>query len=66
MTFTSEADFEVALINELKNKGWEDKVLKTPSEADLLQNWADILFQNNRGIDRLNDVPLSFLLRHPQ
>jgi type I restriction enzyme, R subunit len=59
MTFTTESAFETALINELKNKGWDDKVLKNPSEADLLQNWADILFQNNRDIDRLNDVPLS-------
>lgn len=59
MTFTSEAAFEIALINELKNKGWEDQVLKNPTEADLLQNWADILFQNNRDIDRLNDVPLT-------
>jgi len=59
MTFTSEATFETALINELKNKGWEGEVLKNPTEADLLQNWADILFQNNRDIDRLNDVPLT-------
>ncbi|QZA80121.1 type I restriction endonuclease subunit R [Deefgea piscis] len=59
MTFTTEAAFETALINELKNKGWEDQVLRNPTEADLLQNWADILFQNNRDIDRLNDVPLT-------
>lgn len=59
MTFTSEAAFETALIEELKNKGWESEVLKNPTEADLLQNWAAILFQNNRDIDRLNDVPLS-------
>jgi type I restriction enzyme R subunit len=59
MTFTTESAFETALINELKNKGWEDKVLKNPTEADLLKNWAAILFQNNRDIDRLNDVPLT-------
>lgn len=59
MTFTNEAAFETALIDELKNKGWEDEVLKNPTEADLLQNWAAILFQNNSDIDRLNDVPLS-------
>ncbi len=59
MTFTSEAAFETALINELKNKGWEDDVLKNPTETDLLKNWAGILFQNNRDIDRLNDVPLT-------
>ncbi|MDQ6961434.1 MAG: HsdR family type I site-specific deoxyribonuclease [Mariprofundaceae bacterium] len=59
MTFTNEAAFEAALIDELKNKGWEDEVLKNPTEADLLKNWAAILFQNNRKIDCLNDVPLS-------
>lgn len=60
MTFTSEAAFENALIDELKNnKGWKNGVLKNPTEADLLQNWATILFENNRSIDRLNDVPLT-------
>jgi type I restriction enzyme R subunit len=59
MTFNSEAKFETALINELKNRGWKDGVVKNPTEADLLQNWAAILFQNNRDIDRLNDVPLT-------
>ncbi|MFA6816534.1 MAG: type I restriction endonuclease, partial [Lentisphaeria bacterium] len=59
MTFTSEAPFEKALIFELSNKGWEKEVLKNPSERDLLDNWAKILFDNNRGIDRLNDTPLS-------
>ncbi|MGS0826201.1 type I restriction endonuclease subunit R [Shewanella sp. 0m-8] len=59
MTYKTEAEFEKALIAELCNKGWEDKVLKNPTEADLLQNWADILFENNRGIDRLNDAPLT-------
>ena len=28
------------------------------TEQDLIQNWADILFENNRDIDRLNDCPL--------
>jgi len=59
MTFTKESDFEKALISELSKKGWEDKVIKNPTEEDLLQNWADILFANNKGIDRLNDVPLT-------
>lgn len=57
--FTSEADFEAALIAALQNKGWEEQVLRYPTEQDLLKNWADILFQNNRGIDRLNDTPLT-------
>ena len=33
--------------------------LKNYSEEDLLRNWADILFENNRDIDRLNDYPLT-------
>jgi len=59
MIFNKEAEFEEALINELKNKGWESEVLKYPSEEDLLENWATILFENNRDIDRLNDTPLT-------
>lgn len=59
MSFTKESEFEAALIEILQNKGWEKKVLKNPTEADLLRNWAGILFDNNRGIDRLNDAPLT-------
>ncbi len=59
MAFSKEADFEQALIDLLKTKGWEDQVLKHFSEAELIRNWADILFENNRGIDRLNDFPLT-------
>lgn len=58
-TFKTEAQFEQAFIEVLTNKGWESKILKNKSEADLLQNWADILFENNRQRDRLNDVPLT-------
>lgn len=59
MTFTTEADFENALIEILATKGWEKDVVRYPSEEDLLKNWASILFDNNRGIDRLNDYPLT-------
>jgi len=58
-TFKTEAQFELAFIDVLVNKGWESKVLKNKTEADLLQNWATILFENNRQQDRLNDVPLT-------
>lgn len=58
-TFTSETAFEYALIQLLSTKGWEAEVLKNPTEEDLLNNWANILFQNNREIDRLNDTPLT-------
>ena len=59
MLFTTETQFEEALIEILSKKGWEKEVLKYPTENDLLQNWANILFENNRTIDRLNDYPLT-------
>lgn len=60
MTFNSEADFEEALIKVLYEKhGWESEVLKYPTEQELLANWAKILFDNNRDIDKLNDYPLT-------
>ena len=59
MIFKTEAEFEAAMIAALQNKGWESQVLKYPTEDTLLKNWANILFENNRGIDRLNDAPLT-------
>ena len=59
MAFDDELKFESELINLLFEKGWEREVIKYPTEEDLIQNWADILFKNNSGIDQLNDVPLS-------
>lgn len=59
MIFTKEIDFEEALIKILSQKGWEEAIIKNPSAEDLLKNWADILFENNRDIDRLNDYPLT-------
>lgn len=59
MIFNKESDFEEALIRILSEKGWEKEVLKNYSEKDLLRNWADILFENNRHVDRLGDYPLT-------
>lgn len=56
-TFSTEADFERAVVRELTQRGWESAILKNPSEKDLIENWARILLENNRGIDRLNDIP---------
>lgn len=57
--FNNEAEFEKALIDLLiTQKGWQD-VIKNPSEQDLINNWAKILFENNNTIDRLNDEPLT-------
>ena len=59
MIFNKESDFEKALITLLFDKGWSPEVIKYPTEADLIENWKQILFENNRDIDRLNDAPLT-------
>lgn len=60
MAFEQEAAFETALINLLTEKyGWEPEILRYKTEEDLIQNWKQILFENNRDVDRLNDVPLT-------
>jgi type I restriction enzyme R subunit len=59
-TFAKESDFEAAVIHELRQRGWgELEVIKNPTEVDLLANWKQILFENNRSKDRLNEVPLT-------
>lgn len=57
--FTKESDFETALAQLLTEHGWEKKILYNYTEQQLVQNWADILFENNRSIDRLNNCPLT-------
>ena len=59
MTFDKELDFEKALIDILTTKGWEKEIIYNPTEQDLINNWANILFNNNRDRDRLNDYPLT-------
>lgn len=59
MVFNKELDFEEALIKVLCTKGWESKIIKNPTEEDLIENWANILFENNRNINRLGDYPLT-------
>ena len=60
MPFNLESAFEDALISLLTSScGWEKEVLEYKTEKDLLQNWAAILFENNRQRDRLNDYPLT-------
>jgi type I restriction enzyme R subunit len=57
--FNRELDFENALVDLLlAEKGWQD-VLMYPTEQDLIKNWANILYENNRKIDKLNDQPLT-------
>ena len=59
MAFNDESVFEESLIKVLSENGWEKEVIKYPTEKDLIKNWANILFENNRSIDRLNDYPLT-------
>ena len=61
MIFDKEAAFEEAVIVVLKQHGWDDArgVLHYPTEQELIDNWAKILFQNNADIDRLNGCPLT-------
>lgn len=61
MIFDSEKAFEDAVIERLKQYGWDDAggVLEYPTEQDLIDNWAKILFQNNKQLDKLNDQPLT-------
>ena len=60
MVFEQEATFETAIINLLVEKyGWDPEILRYRTEEDLIQNWKQILFENNRDVDRLNDVPLT-------
>ncbi|WP_306792642.1 type I restriction endonuclease [Collinsella ureilytica] len=61
MIFDREAAFEEAVITVLKQHGWDDEegVLRYPTEQDLIDNWARILFKNNSRIDRLNGCPLT-------
>ena len=59
-TYTTESAFEEALVQALSTqKGWETEILKNATEEDLIKNWANILFENNKEIDSLNDVPLT-------
>lgn len=56
--FQNEQAFEDALVDELTSKHhWSPKVLNQPSEDDLLDNWADIVFRSN--MESLNGFPLT-------
>lgn len=59
MDFYRESDFEEALAKLLFTKGWESEVLKYKTEKEFVNNWAKILYENNRDVDRLNDFPLT-------
>lgn len=58
LTYTDEARFEDDVVAMLRRHGW-DEVLDRPTERQLIDNWAQILYNNNRDQDRLGDVPLT-------
>lgn len=59
MAFKTEAEFEKELVKLLTTKGWESEILHNYTEKDLIKNWSEILFENNKGIDKLNNQPLT-------
>ena len=61
MAFYDETPFEKALIHKLTeiDNQWSKNVLEFKDEKYLLDNWADILFQNNNTTDKLNNCPLT-------
>ena len=59
MTYDDELKFEADVVKKLTEHGWSKTVLKNKNEQELIDNWADILYNNNKGIDRLNNQPLT-------
>ena len=57
--FLKELDFEKALADFLPQHGWEPNVIMNPTEEILIKNWAAIIYNNNRDMNRLGDFPLT-------
>lgn len=57
--FLKELDFEQSLADLLPQHGWEPQVIKNPTEEILIKNWAAIIYNNNRDMNRLGDFPLT-------
>lgn len=57
--FLKELDFEKALADFLPQHGWEPNVIMNPTEDILIKNWAAIIFNNNRDMNRLGDFKLT-------
>lgn len=59
MHYDDEPKFEADVIQKLIQHGWKDGILRYPTEQDLIDNWAKILYQNNKDVDTLNSQPLT-------
>ncbi len=57
-SFIKESAFEEALTEHLLHHGWNE-VIKNPTEEQLVENWANIIYDNNRGIAQLGNHPLT-------
>ncbi len=57
--FEKELDFENALCELLPKHGWSDQILHHPTEQDLTDNWAAIIYDMNREKERLGNWPLT-------
>lgn len=47
------------MVSRLQDHGGKGDVLRRPTEQILLDNWAHILYENNKGNRRLNGCPLT-------
>ena len=56
---TKEIDFEKKLVDVLSKNGWCPHILNNPTEEELLENFASILFNNNRDRNQLGNFPLT-------
>ena len=60
LSYNDELDFESDFVKYLVECcGWKGGVICYPTEQDLIKNWANILYNNNRDIDRLGNYPLT-------
>lgn len=60
IAYDDELVFEADLAEVLHNShGWDGDIIMYPSEEDLVQNWANILYENNRDVNILGDYPLT-------
>lgn len=58
-TFDKESEFESALCDVLMQHGWESEVLMHPSEEELVDNWAKIIYGMNQEQEKLGSFPLT-------
>lgn len=55
MPYDSELAFERDLVDYLQQCcGWRNGIIHHPTEEDLIDNWANILFETNNDVDHLN------------